>query len=60
MFFPPPGANPREYREAVAICATCDVRQECLNQAIESHEDFGIWGGLSAHARERFRRQEAS
>jgi WhiB family redox-sensing transcriptional regulator len=37
---------------ATAICNTCNVREECLDYAIEAEEIFGIWGGLSASARE--------
>jgi WhiB family redox-sensing transcriptional regulator len=38
--------------KAQAICNECSVRQECLDYAIEAEEIFGIWGGLSASARE--------
>ena len=33
--------------EAKAICATCPVKQECLDYAIEFNERVGIWGGMS-------------
>ena len=32
---------------AKAICATCPVKQECLDYAIEFNERVGIWGGMS-------------
>jgi hypothetical protein len=38
--------------KATEVCNQCDVRQECLDYAIEAEEVFGIWGGLSASARE--------
>lgn len=38
--------------KATAVCNQCDVRQECLDYAIEAEEVFGIWGGLSASQRE--------
>ena len=38
--------------KATAVCNQCSVRQECLDYAIEAEEVFGIWGGLSASARE--------
>jgi WhiB family redox-sensing transcriptional regulator len=38
--------------KAVEVCGQCNVRQECLDYAIEAEEIFGIWGGLSASARE--------
>tara|TARA_B100001996_G_scaffold132253_1_gene100597 strand:+ start:447 stop:749 length:303 start_codon:yes stop_codon:yes gene_type:complete len=33
--------------EAKAICATCPVKQECLDYAIKFNERVGIWGGMS-------------
>jgi WhiB family redox-sensing transcriptional regulator len=41
--------------EAKAICAGCPVRGACLDYALEGHERYGVWGGLS----ERERRAEA-
>ena len=39
----------KEAREAQAksICATCSVRQPCLDYAIRIREPHGIWGGLN-------------
>jgi WhiB family redox-sensing transcriptional regulator len=54
LFFPERGASTRK---AKAICAACDVRQECLDYAISSGEKFGIWGGMSERERRRVRRQ---
>jgi WhiB family redox-sensing transcriptional regulator len=34
-------------RQAKAVCATCQVRKECLNYALRIREPHGIWGGLS-------------
>lgn len=31
---------------AKAICARCEVVQQCLDYAVENHEREGIWGGL--------------
>lgn len=31
---------------AKAICRTCPVQRDCLTQAVERGEAFGIWGGL--------------
>jgi WhiB family redox-sensing transcriptional regulator len=52
-FFPEKGGSTRE---AKRICAACDVRQECLEYALERDERFGIWGGLSERERRRLRR----
>ena len=35
------------------MCAGCDVRVEYLAYALENGERAGVWGGLSARARER-------
>jgi WhiB family redox-sensing transcriptional regulator len=36
-------------RELVAkrICASCGVRDDCLEAALARHESYGIWGGLN-------------
>jgi len=43
----------RRELKAKAICARCPVINECLKSALQSHEPYGVWGGLSAD--ERFR-----
>lgn len=47
---------------AVAICATCPVREECLEFALATRQDDGVWGGLTETERRRLRRrrQEAA
>ena len=52
-FFPEKGGSTRE---AKRICATCTVRQECLEYALANDERFGIWGGLSERERRRVKR----
>jgi WhiB family redox-sensing transcriptional regulator len=41
--------------EAVAICAACPVRLDCLGWPLEHNERDGIWGGVSARGRRRIR-----
>ncbi|MGI8518874.1 MAG: WhiB family transcriptional regulator [Acidimicrobiia bacterium] len=53
LFFPERGASTRK---AKAICAECEVKDECLNFAIQHGEKFGIWGGMSERERRRVRR----
>ncbi len=43
-FFPEKGGSTRE---AKRVCATCEVREECLEYALANDERFGIWGGLT-------------
>lgn len=46
-------------REAKAICSICVVRSQCLAHAMK-HQEFGIWGGLTANERRKKKRQERS
>lgn len=41
---------------AKAICASCEVRAECRDHAINYPELFGLWGGLSQRELARLRR----
>lgn len=56
-FFPEKGGSTRE---AKRICASCEVKQDCLEYALEGDERFGIWGGLSERERRRLRRMTAN
>ncbi|MGC8511899.1 MAG: WhiB family transcriptional regulator [Acidimicrobiales bacterium] len=52
LFFPPSHFERKDDREnreskAKAICSGCDVRKPCLEYAIRSKEQHGIWGGLN-------------
>jgi WhiB family redox-sensing transcriptional regulator len=40
---------------AVAVCAVCPVLVECRAYALATDQRFGVWGGLSAGARQRIR-----
>jgi len=59
LFFPEPGGDSTP---AKAVCARCPVRDECLDFALASRQDDGIWGGLDETERRRLRRrrQEAA
>lgn len=35
-----------DQQRALELCARCEVRQECLESAIERREMYGIWGGM--------------
>ncbi len=52
-FFPEKGGSTRDAKK---ICQSCEVRDECLDYALENDERFGIWGGLSERERRRLRR----
>lgn len=38
-------------KEARTICADCSVRIQCLADALERRENFGVWGGLNERER---------
>ncbi len=42
---------------ALALCAGCPVRAECLEYAVTTYQDDGIWGGMTASQRIRLRRK---
>ena len=54
VFFP---LSDEEADEAKAICATCPVREECLEFALLTRQDDGVWGGLTEAERRRLRRR---
>ena len=53
-FFPEKGGSTRE---AKRVCATCEVREECLEYALANDERFGIWGGMSERERRKLKRR---
>jgi hypothetical protein len=53
-FFPEKGGSTRD---AKRICARCEVKQNCLQYALDHDERFGIWGGLSERERRKIKRQ---
>lgn len=55
MFFPARGAPTAP---AKAVCASCPVREPCLDWGLR-HEHHGIWGGLAERERRRLRRERA-
>ncbi|MGA1075386.1 MAG: WhiB family transcriptional regulator [Ilumatobacteraceae bacterium] len=42
------------------VCSQCNVTSECLEFALETNQDSGIWGGLSEEERRQIRRQRAA
>jgi hypothetical protein len=41
----------KQLAAAKKICASCPVRQECLNYAIENKLSLGVWGGMTYRER---------
>ena len=59
LFFPigKTGRAAAEIQRAKAVCAVCPVRTECLAFALETHQDYGVWGGRDEDERRALRRQ---
>lgn len=58
LFFPVGAAGPvpqRDIDRARAVCARCPVREQCLQWATDSGEDFGVWGGHSDSERRKLK-----
>jgi len=55
LFFHPEGERGSTRRKraeaAKAICATCKVIRQCLEQSLKIREPYGVWGGLSEDER---------
>lgn len=59
LFFPvgTTGLAVEQIAEAKAVCATCPVREACLEYALATNQDSGVWGGTSEDERRSLRRQ---
>ncbi|MBA3252517.1 MAG: WhiB family transcriptional regulator [Geodermatophilaceae bacterium] len=57
LFFHPDGergsARRRRQVAAKAVCARCPVLDECRRHALQVHEPYGVWGGMSEEERSR-------
>jgi WhiB family redox-sensing transcriptional regulator len=61
LFFPigNTGTALPQIEEAKAVCGRCKVVETCLEWAMESGQDFGVWGGLSEDERRALKRRNA-
>lgn len=61
LFFPVGNTGPALLRieEAKAVCRRCEVVETCLEWAMESGQDFGVWGGMSEDERRALKRRYA-
>lgn len=59
LFFPSGLTAPawQELERAKAICRDCPVRAHCLQWALDTGQDAGVWGGLSENERRRCSRR---
>jgi WhiB family redox-sensing transcriptional regulator len=58
LFFPVGNTGPaaQQIDVAKAICVICEVRADCLEWALATGQDAGVWGGLSEDERRALRR----
>ena len=62
LFFPigTTGQALIQITEAKVVCDECAVRGKCLDFALETNQDWGIWGGMSEDERREIRRRRAA
>lgn len=58
LFFPTGSTGDANDRieSAKAVCATCPVKDPCLQYAFETNQEAGVWGGTDEAERRRLRR----
>jgi WhiB family transcriptional regulator, redox-sensing transcriptional regulator len=58
LFFPVGVTGPAvpQIAAAKAVCAGCEVRETCLDFAIATNQEYGVWGGTSEEERRLLRR----
>jgi WhiB family transcriptional regulator, redox-sensing transcriptional regulator len=61
LFFPIGSSAPaqRQIELAKEVCRRCDVVDACLEWAVQSGQDAGVWGGRSENERRLLRRRRA-
>jgi WhiB family redox-sensing transcriptional regulator len=59
LFFPVGTTGPaiEQIENAKAVCSDCEAKQPCLEFALSTNQDSGIWGGTSEEERRKLRRQ---
>lgn len=53
LFFPAGNTGPAllQIEEVKAVCRRCPARSGCLQWALETGQEIGVWGGLSEDER---------
>jgi WhiB family redox-sensing transcriptional regulator len=62
LFFPvgTTGMAVAQIEHAKEVCAQCPVTSACLDYALATNQDSGIWGGLAEEERRAIRRQRTA
>ena len=58
LFFPVGTTGPalEQIASAKAVCDTCESKDPCLQFALSTNQDSGVWGGTSEEERRKLRR----
>ena len=58
LFFPVGTTGPalEQIAAAKAVCDTCEAKEPCLQFALSTNQDSGVWGGTSEEERRKLRR----
>jgi WhiB family redox-sensing transcriptional regulator len=58
LFFPVGATGPAEAQinTAKQLCARCPVKIDCLEFALQTNQEYGVWGGMSEEERRMLRR----
>lgn len=61
LFFPLGSTGPAamQINEAKTVCARCPVMATCRKEALDTGQEYGVWGGLSENERQALQRREA-
>jgi WhiB family redox-sensing transcriptional regulator len=61
LFFPIGNTGPAlaQIEEAKLVCRRCEVREKCLQWALDAGQDHGVWGGTSEEERRSMKRRAA-
>ena len=59
LFFPVGTTGPaiEQIESAKAVCRACDAQDLCLEYALATNQDSGIWGGTSEDERRHLRKR---
>ncbi|MER7110562.1 WhiB family transcriptional regulator [Streptomyces sp. NPDC000229] len=61
LFFPIGNTGPAvlQAEEAKSVCRRCPVREPCLEWALESGQEAGVWGATTEDERRALKRRAA-
>jgi WhiB family redox-sensing transcriptional regulator len=59
LFFPigTTGFALDQIASAKVICGSCSVQEDCLQYALQSNQESGVWGGYAEDERRRLRKR---